>query len=211
MIGIYKITSPSNRIYIGQAIDIDKRFKRYESLDCKGQRRLFNSFMKYGTNSHTFEIIEECDELKLNERERYYQDLYNVIDNKTGLNCKLTKANDKSGRMSDESKLKISISKKNQIPNEVTRNKMSIAQKGRKHSQETKDKMSKSKTGIKFSQERIKNMKNKFKSKKVIDISTNIIYNSLTEAAIEFNIIKGVLSAYLLGIRTNKTTLKYLE
>lgn len=31
MIGIYKITSPSNRIYIGQSIDIEARWKSYKT------------------------------------------------------------------------------------------------------------------------------------------------------------------------------------
>jgi len=35
MIGIYKITSPSNKVYIGQSINIEKRFKSYKRYDCK--------------------------------------------------------------------------------------------------------------------------------------------------------------------------------
>lgn len=48
MIGIYKITSPSNKIYIGQSIDIDKRKEYYSKLRCQGQRRLFYSLQKHG-------------------------------------------------------------------------------------------------------------------------------------------------------------------
>lgn len=107
---IYKITSPSNKIYIGQTVNYRIRHKKYLNLNCKQQIRLYNSFLKYGVVNHKFEIIEECKGFELNERERYYQDLYNVIDNNTGLNCKLTKTNDKSGKMSNESKLKMSIS-----------------------------------------------------------------------------------------------------
>ena len=32
MIGIYKITSPNKKIYIGQSINIEKRFKWYLRL-----------------------------------------------------------------------------------------------------------------------------------------------------------------------------------
>lgn len=59
MIGIYKITSPNNRIYIGQSWNIEKRFKNYEILDCKGQPKLYNSLKKYGPKNHKFEIIKE--------------------------------------------------------------------------------------------------------------------------------------------------------
>lgn len=89
MIGIYKITSPSNKIYIGQSINIKKRFKKYKRLDCKSQPRLYKSFLKYGFINHLFEIIEECKFEELNIRERYWQDYYDVINEK-GLNCVLT-------------------------------------------------------------------------------------------------------------------------
>ena len=50
MIGIYKITSPTGRIYIGQSIDIEKRIIKYQNIKCKSQRLLYNSLFKYGFN-----------------------------------------------------------------------------------------------------------------------------------------------------------------
>jgi hypothetical protein len=47
-------------------------------------------------------------------------------------------------------------------------------------------------------------------SKKVIDTETNIIYNSVKEAADYFNINRSTLTQYLCGFRKNKTTLKYV-
>lgn len=61
MTGIYKITSQSKKIYIGQSVDIEKRFKRYKNLHCKKQIRLYNSFLKYGVDKHKFEILCECN------------------------------------------------------------------------------------------------------------------------------------------------------
>ena len=46
MIGIYKITNPTNKIYIGQSIDIKKRFNQYKNLQCKGQKALYSSLLK---------------------------------------------------------------------------------------------------------------------------------------------------------------------
>ena len=98
-IGIYKITNPTNRVYIGQSINIEKRWKDYNLLsNCKSQVKLYRSFLKYEITNHKFEIIEECLIEQLNERERYWQDHYNVL--KGGLNCKLTKTNDRSGKYS---------------------------------------------------------------------------------------------------------------
>jgi hypothetical protein len=53
IIGIYKITSPSNKIYIGQSNNILYRWKYcYKKLNCKSQRHLYNSLMKYGFDNH---------------------------------------------------------------------------------------------------------------------------------------------------------------
>lgn len=101
MIGIYKITSPSNRVYIGQSRNIKNRFNYYKYSSCKEQPRLYNSFKKYGVENHIFEIIEECVFELLNEKERYWQDFYNVLNG--GLNCSLTNSKDKPYVFSEES------------------------------------------------------------------------------------------------------------
>lgn len=39
--GIYKITSPSGRVYVGQSVDIERRFAEYRrNGSAKKQRRL---------------------------------------------------------------------------------------------------------------------------------------------------------------------------
>jgi group I intron endonuclease len=112
MIGIYKITSPSGRIYIGQSIDIKRRFNTYKSLNkSKHQVKLNNSFKKHDIDNHIFEIIEECDINLLNERERYWQEFYDSTNKKTGLNCLLTSTLNSPGVMSESTKNKIRESK----------------------------------------------------------------------------------------------------
>jgi len=92
MMGIYKVTSPTKRVYIGQSIDVERRLNEYLNLrNYKSQVKLFRSINKYGVSNHKFEILEECKIEDLNERERYYQDYYNSMV--TGLNCMLTKNN----------------------------------------------------------------------------------------------------------------------
>lgn len=88
--GIYKITSPSDKIYIGQSKDITKRYKTYRKYNEPKQRRLYYSVLKYGWENHKFEIIEECSIELLNKRERYWQDYYDVLNKEKGLNCNLT-------------------------------------------------------------------------------------------------------------------------
>ena len=115
MIGIYKITSPNKNIYIGQSINIEKRFCDYKKLNnCKGQTALYRSFLKHGVKKHKFEVLCECKENELNELERYYQDLYSAIG-KNGLNCRLTASNERSGKLSEETKQKLSNSRKGEL------------------------------------------------------------------------------------------------
>lgn len=99
--GIYKITSPTNRVYIGQSKDIVyDRFKRYKKLRCEGQPILYRSLLKYGVENHTFEIIEECSLDDLNCRERYWQDFYDVLNG--GLNCELSECGGERKVISEE-------------------------------------------------------------------------------------------------------------
>lgn len=82
---IYKITSPSNKVYIGQTINtLEKRWKEH-IYDCNDPKKnhckaLNNAIKKYGHSVFKVEIIEECNEIeKLNELEYTYINLYNSI------------------------------------------------------------------------------------------------------------------------------------
>lgn len=114
MIGIYKITNPNSKIYIGQSKNIYNRFNQYKSLSqSKLQKKLHYSFKKYGIENHTFEIIEECSVNELNIRERYWQDFYNVLND--GLNCVLTDTNESVKVYSRETIDKITIGNKGKV------------------------------------------------------------------------------------------------
>ena len=149
MIGIYKITSPTKRIYIGQSIDVEKRFKSYQRLTCKGQSILYNSLLKYGVSNHKFEVICECLESELNDKERYYQDLYSVIT-KNGLNCVLTKSSDRSGKLSDYTIKKMCLGRINVPPKSMeTRKKHSeLLKKNLKNTKRLKENNEKRKIKI---------------------------------------------------------------
>lgn len=93
--GIYKITNPVGKVYIGQSENIYNRWKDYYKLSCNKQVKLYRSLKKYKPCNHTFEIIEECEFINLNCRERYWQDFYNVLNRKKGLNLLLTPCENK--------------------------------------------------------------------------------------------------------------------
>lgn len=67
MIGIYKISNPIGEIYIGQSINIERRFKEHKTK-CVNLS-LKESFNKYGIENHIFEVIEECDICELKKKE----------------------------------------------------------------------------------------------------------------------------------------------
>jgi len=74
---IYKITSPTGRIYIGQTKNLKKRVSCYRHAYNKnkfsnGHNKLYNSLKKYGFDNHFFEIIDEVEDELLLEREKYW-------------------------------------------------------------------------------------------------------------------------------------------
>ena len=160
--GIYKITSPIGAVYIGESKDIYRRWnKEYKNLQCKGQRKLYNSFMFYGVENHTFEIIKECTVKEIPYYERYYQEYYNVLDREYGLNLKYSKVGDKKQVASEETRKKQSEAQKKLYESGYLH-----PMKGKKHSEESKKKNSESQKGKKQSEETIKKRTEKIKGKK---------------------------------------------
>lgn len=205
--GIYKITSPTNRVYIGQSVDIAKRLKDYQKYNKTGfQSRLKASFNKHGVENHKFEVIEECSVNKLNELERYWQEYYDAIG-ENGLNCKLTSTNDKSGSLTQEIKEKISKSLTGQKRTEEQKINMSNSQKGKKQSIETIQKRLSKISEL----NKDENYRRKFgeKLKKKVyqyDLEWNLIreYNSITEASDILDVNKASICKAIKG-NINKT------
>lgn len=75
---IYKITSPSGKVYIGQSKDLKKRFRSYKN--CKpSQKVIKRSISKYGYENHIFEVLlTGLTKLEANEHEialiRHYKE-----------------------------------------------------------------------------------------------------------------------------------------
>lgn len=129
--GIYKIESPSGKVYIGQSIDLDRRICSYKKIYTSvNQIRLNNSFKKYGIDKHIFLILEYCDVDLLNLKERYYQELFECIGNK-GLNLKLQGTNEIRQVHSQETLNKISYKMKLKHKEVDYKNKMVSSRKGK--------------------------------------------------------------------------------
>lgn len=92
--GIYKITNKqTGDIYIGQSVNIADRWKQHVKcglgIDASATNKLYNNMQRYGVWNFTFEILQKCTRDKLNEKERFWIQMYQ--SNKVGLN--VTKGN----------------------------------------------------------------------------------------------------------------------
>ena len=84
--GIYKITNKnSGRAYIGQSTDIGNRWINHIKTICKtdggaARTKFHDMVYKDGLENFLFEILEECEKEKLNEREKYYINFFQTTD-----------------------------------------------------------------------------------------------------------------------------------
>lgn len=174
---VYKISNIKNgKFYIGSTVEPKKRQNNHFTAlryNKHYNKKLQNSWNKYGEDSFKFEIIEISDEINILKREQYYIDILNPNYNicpiaYSTLGRKATK----------ETKIKMSKAQTGRKQTEEAKLKVSMAHKGRIHSEDYK-----------------KNISNRQK-KKVLqyDLDGNFIkeWNSGLEAKEKYN---GVYSA----------------
>ena len=115
MIGVYMIKNIVNsKLYIGCSVDVNRRFNSHKNQLVNGKHpnlHLQQSWNKYGKTAFIFEIIEACNDSVLYEREHYYANYYNALDNKIGYNKLPTAQNKRPTYLTEEIKQKISESK----------------------------------------------------------------------------------------------------
>lgn len=79
--GIYKITNLTNQMcYVGQAANLAERWKQHIKrglgADPVTKNKLYPAMKVIGVENFSFEVIEECERSKLDEREDYWQDFF---------------------------------------------------------------------------------------------------------------------------------------
>ena len=181
--GIYIITNIiNNKIYIGSSsycisnrITVHKRFLKQNNHD---NSYLQASYNKYGLENFKFEILEVCDKINCIEREQYWMDLYKSYNRNIGFNINEIANSRLNSKMSEDSKLK-----------------MSMAKIGKKLSPEHILKSKLSRTGQKRPQKTIE-LQNIKKYKKLLQYTIDEVlikeWSSLQEAEIFFN-VKGAI------------------
>ena len=91
--GIYKITNILNgKCYIGRSTSVRKRLtdhiKSAIGISTIADQYIHQVMRKENLWNFRFELIEECDKDKLNEREKYYIDFFQTADTTYGYNQK---------------------------------------------------------------------------------------------------------------------------
>ena len=78
---IYKLTSPSNKVYIGQTIQpLQTRIYQHARKNNQSSCRLLNhAIKKHGINKFDICVVVECSRDKLNAYEQYYIQLFNSL------------------------------------------------------------------------------------------------------------------------------------
>lgn len=83
--GIYKITNQENdKCYIGQSVDVAKRWKDHAKcglgIDAPQGNKLYKEMQEIGIWNFSWEFLEECPREQLNEKEKFYIELYQSKD-----------------------------------------------------------------------------------------------------------------------------------
>ncbi|MEJ2905059.1 GIY-YIG nuclease family protein [Pedobacter panaciterrae] len=211
MIGIYKFTAPNGAIYIGQARNLERRYLEYQTELIKKHRRLYQSVLQFGFEAHVYEVVEYCNFSDLNERERFYQDLYDVCGER-GLNCRLTMTDNKKGFLVPESRDKIRGSHIGKTRTDLTKSRISQTRKeklipawnkGIARTNEVKAKLKASRTGKRIGADHPT-------AKTILNMETGVFFDTMKEAALSNGLNYSTLNAYLKNVIPNRTALIYV-
>lgn len=132
--GIYLITNKNTcQMYVGQSINIQKRFDEHRRVTNLGHSRIDNAINKYGAENFSFEIIMtiENDTEKLNDAEREWIAILNTYEDDFHYN--LTPGGDFNPSKLPEVQAKMSEALKGRKLSEKHRKKLSEAKSGENH------------------------------------------------------------------------------
>lgn len=115
--GIYKIENLVNhKIYIGQSKHVRERWTEHKKELRRGTHKniyLQRAWNKYGEKMFKHEVLEKCPEEVLDERECYYINLFNTFDSDKGYNLTSGGGRRKQYSISTREKLRINATGSN--------------------------------------------------------------------------------------------------
>ncbi len=183
---VYKYTSPSGKMYIGQTINEGKRRATFINLNLKyGGSKIDNARKKHLPENFQYEVLYENwfeDAINsinaLDEKEKYFISFFDTYE--TGYNSTLGGGTSTGYHPNEEVKKKMSEAAKKVVKNDVWKQNISESLTGKKHSAEH---IKKSATSHK-------------KKVNMFDLEGNLIctYDSVNDAAIAVGTTKSHIS-----------------
>lgn len=153
--GIYKISSPTGKVYIGQSWDIKDRWYSHKHPNKKNKGHIAESVRKHGAESHLFEIIHklpnDVSQVVMNNYEQLYlsqyiETGYKMLNLRGDITC--------LGKHWEETKVKIGNIGRGRKHTDDFKKSVGDFHRGRKRPIETGIKISESLKGKLFSDER---------------------------------------------------------
>lgn len=155
MVGIYGLKNKiTGKWYIGQSIDIGRRWKSYDILHCKGQPKIYAALHAYGKENFDKIIIELCDRnIPLDVliiKESAWIEYYNSVENGYNIRKNASKID-----IETRKKISIALTGRTRSPfTEIAKKNMSLAKVGKNNywynktlSEEHRNNLSKANSG----------------------------------------------------------------
>lgn len=136
--GVYCLTSPNGKRYIGISKNINKRWSYYRCYCCLSQIKLYYALKKYGAENFKYEVILETNDMeRAGNVEKQLIALWNLRNDRFGYNIEEGGHQSSPPSMlgkkhSDETKAKISAANKGYKRSDESKARMSNATKGKK-------------------------------------------------------------------------------
>ncbi len=144
--GVYLITNlVNNKVYVGSTgRSFDVRWSQHKLALNHGTHHsphLQRSWDKYGESNFVFEVVVRCPKRACIEKEQLYLDLLDPTNRSKGYNLLPVADSPKGVKMSEATRLKMSLAQKGipKTPEAIA--KRSLKQKGMKRSQASRERM----------------------------------------------------------------------
>lgn len=189
---IYKITNRVNgKVYIGQTtMSLTKRWRYHCTPSSSYCRLLHRAIQKYGRENFTVEQIDvACDRDELDWKETYWISFYDSMNRDKGYNLL---SGGRHHEISEETRLKMSVSQKGKTLSDDHRRKIGQSQVGRVQSKETRLKIRNARLGKYAGSDNPR-------AKRIYCIETDTYFGSIKEAVEYLGCVESTMSRCLKG------------
>ncbi len=153
--GIYMIMNLVNgKFYIGSSYNINNRWNNHKAClrtNNHPSKYLQRAYNKYGKDNFIYEVLENCSENNLIQREQYWMDFHKIYLRENGYNISPTAGKTTGYKHTQEYKEKMTIFLKERISKMTSEERKEVFGKGRRNNPISKEHYEKLKEGLKKS------------------------------------------------------------